>query len=268
MKSIPILCVDAFTSRPFSGNPAAVCLLDEPAPDGWMQSLAGEMNLSETAFPIKTGGNEFNLRWMTPTVEVDLCGHATLAAAHALWTKGRADKSKPITFNTRSGALVASLTDGGITLDFPLAKPEPCPPQPELIAALCAVNPMNVERGGPDYLVELCCAPDVREISPDFVALAKIPMRGVIVTAAGDEAGVDFVSRFFAPAAGINEDPVTGSAHCALAPYWAGKLAKTSFNARQVSKRGGELTVEIRGERVLITGRAVTVWEGAVASYS
>jgi len=264
MNAIPLLCVDAFTSKPFSGNPAAICLLEKQAPDDWMQSLAAEMNLAETAFPIKTGDNEFDLRWMTPTMEVDLCGHATLATAHALWSKGLADKSRPITFHTRSGVLKASLSADGITLDFPLIATSPCPPQPELIKSLGAVNPQSVVKAGPDYLVELCCAEDVRNISPDLLSLAKIQMRGVIVTSTADEHDVDFVSRFFAPAAGINEDPVTGSAHCALAPYWAGKLAKTTFVAKQVSKRGGELKVEIRGDRVLLTGNAVTVWEGEV----
>ncbi|MBI4665674.1 MAG: PhzF family phenazine biosynthesis protein [Nitrospinae bacterium] len=262
MQAIPILCVDAFATKPFSGNPAAVCPLQKPAPDEWMSAVAAEMNLSETAFLIKTGDNEFNLRWFTPTVEVDLCGHATLASAHALWEKGYADKGAPIIFNTRSGNLKASMSERGITLDFPLITPEPCELQPKLVEALGVLSPMAIVKAGPDYLVELCCAPDVKSANPDFSALSKIPMRGVIVTAMGEEPGVDFVSRFFGPAAGINEDPVTGSAHCALAPYWAGKLGKTAFNARQVSKRGGELFVEISGNRVLLTGHAVIVWEG------
>lgn len=263
MKSNNLWCVDAFTDRPFSGNPAAVCVLEKPAPDEWMSALACEMNLSETAFVIKTTDNRFGLRWLTPTVEVDLCGHATLAAAHALWVTGRADKASPILFDTRSGLLTATPVNKGITLDFPLIKPEPVTPPTGLYEAL-GQTPQSCWRAGSDYLVELCCADDTRRISPDFFALGKIPMRGVIVTAAGDSSDVDFVSRFFAPSAGINEDPVTGSAHCALGPYWAVKTGKASFNARQVSRRGGTVFVEVKKERVELTGQAVMTWEGNV----
>lgn len=263
MATIPLFCVDAFTDKPFSGNPAAVCVLDHDAPDEWMQALAAEMNLSETAFVRKSRDNGFNLRWFTPILEVDLCGHATLAAAHALWEKGYADRNAPIEFDTRSGRLTAMLTERGVTLDFPLVTPTPCE-EPEGLFAALRQPPQAFMKAGPDYLVELCCADDVRRTAPDFNALGEIPMRGVIVTAAGDAPDVDFVSRFFAPAAGINEDPVTGSAHCALAPYWMVKTGKQSFNARQVSKRGGRLFVEVKGTRVALSGKAVMVWEGRV----
>ncbi|MBF0633362.1 MAG: PhzF family phenazine biosynthesis protein [Nitrospinae bacterium] len=263
MPSIPIFCVDAFTDTPFTGNPAAICVLPSDQPDIWMQSLAAEMNLSETAFVKESGKNIFNLRWFTPTVEVDLCGHATLASAFALWEKGYADKNEPIGFDTRSGRLTAELTAKGVTLDFPLVSPEPCEEPAGLFKAL-RQTPQAFMKAGSDYLVELCCADHVRTATPDFFALSKIPMRGVIVTAGGDEPDVDFVSRFFAPAVGINEDPVTGSAHCALGPYWMEKTGKNILTARQVSKRGGTVYVEVKNGRVSLTGKAVMVWEGSI----
>jgi PhzF family phenazine biosynthesis protein len=264
MTSIPIFCIDAFTDKPFTGNPAAVCVLGHDQPEEWMRSLAAEMNLSETAFVMESSKNVFNLRWFTPTVEVDLCGHATLASAYALWEKGYADKNAPIVFDTRSGRLAATLTEKGVTLDLPLVTPGPCAEPPGLFTALGGSAPQAFMKAGPDYLVELCCADDVRALAPDFSALARIAMRGVIVTAGGDGAEVDFVSRFFAPAVGIDEDPVTGSAHCALGPYWKVKTGKQVFYARQVSKRGGAVLVEVKESRVSLTGKAVLVWEGRV----
>lgn len=264
MPSISIFCIDAFTDQPFTGNPAAVCVLDHDQPDEWMQALASEMNLSETAFVRKSGANAFNLRWFTPTIEVDLCGHATLASAYALWEKGYADRSAPIVFHTRSGLLTAALTEKGVTLDFPLVTPEPCEEPPGLFKALGIAAPQAFMKAGPDYLVELCCADDVRRAAPDFSALGKIPMRGVIVTAGGDAPDVDFVSRFFAPAVGINEDPVTGSSHCALGPYWTGKTGKNILTARQVSRRGGTVFLEVKTGGVSLTGSALMIWEGKV----
>jgi PhzF family phenazine biosynthesis protein len=264
MTAIPIFCVDAFTDTPFTGNPAAVCVLPHDQPDEWMQSLANEMNLSETAFARESGKNTFSLRWFTPMVEVDLCGHATLASAYALWEKGYADKTAPILFDTRSGRLAATLSDKGVTLDFPLVAPEPCEEPEGLFAALGGAAPQAFMKAGPDYLVELCCADDVRRATPDFSTLAKIPMRGVIVTAGGDAPDVDFVSRFFAPAVGINEDPVTGSSHCALGPYWMGKTGKNILTARQVSRRGGTVFVEVKSRAVSLAGGAVMIWEGMI----
>jgi PhzF family phenazine biosynthesis protein len=264
MTPIPIFCIDAFTDKPFTGNPAAVCVLPHDQPEEWMQSVAAEMNLSETAFVRESGKNTFNLRWFTPSVEVDLCGHATLASAYALWEKGCADKNAPIQFDTRSGRLTATLTEKGIALDFPLVTPEPCAEPAGLFKALGTALPQAFMNAGPDYLVELCCADDVRRATPDFYALAKIAMRGVILTAGGDSPDVDFVSRFFAPSAGINEDPVTGSSHCALGPHWMGKTGKNILTARQVSKRGGTVYVEVKNSRVSLAGSAVMVWEGKV----
>lgn len=264
MPSFPIFCVDAFTDKPFTGNPAAVCVLGHDRPDEWMRSVAAEMNLSETAFIRESGENTFNLRWFTPTVEVDLCGHATLASAYALWEKGYADKSAPIGFDTRSGRLTATLTEKGIALDFPAIRPEPCAEPPGLFKALGGSPPQASMKAGQDYLVELCCAGDVKALAPDFFSLAKIPMRGVIVTAGADMADADFVSRFFAPSAGINEDPVTGSAHCALGPYWMSKTGKRAFTAKQVSKRGGTVLVEVMEGRVSLTGKAALAWEGVI----
>jgi PhzF family phenazine biosynthesis protein len=230
-----------------------------------MLAVAAEMNLSETAFVRESAKNIFSLRWFTPAVEVDLCGHATLASAYALWEKGYADKSEPIVFHTRSGELTAALTEKGVTLDFPLVTPEPCEEPAGLFTALGGAAPQAYMKAGPDYLVELCCADDVRRIAPDFSALAKIPMRGVMVTAGGDAADVDFVSRFFAPAVGINEDPVTGSSHCALGPYWMGKTGKNILTARQVSRRGGTVFVEVKNGAVSLAGRAVLIWDGVIS---
>ena len=258
---IPICCVDAFTDKPFSGNPAAVCLLEKETPDEWKQSVAAEMNLSETAFVMLAGSEAFGLRWFTPTVEVDLCGHATLAAAHVLWERGIVTSATTIFFDTRSGRLAALRGDDGISMDFPSVEPAPASPPPELVEGL-GVSPARVRRAGPDYLVELLSADDVLRLDPDFSFLRRVNARGIIVTARGDDPETDFVSRFFAPAAGIDEDPVTGSSHCALGPHWGPRLGKTVLRARQLSKRGGSMRVELKGDRVILTGQAVTVWTG------
>lgn len=254
--------VDAFTDKPFTGNPAAVCLLDDKHPDEWMQALAAEMNLSETAFVIQ--GKEvgaFSLRWFTPAVEVDLCGHATLAAAHVLWQEKRVSTDKMIRFHTRSGVLTAARRQDSIELDFPFDPVNEVTPPRGMEAALglCAVY---VGKGRDDYLIVVETEQAVRELVPDFQALANVPARGFCVTAPGEEEDIDFVSRFFAPRAGIDEDPVTGSAHCMLVHYWARCLHKQHFTARQISKRGGTVNVAVNGERVALTGQAVTIFEG------
>ncbi len=254
---VPIVQVDAFTSRPFAGNPAAVCFLPGPRPDDWLQLVAREMNLSETAFLLPEGDG-FRLRWFTPAVEVDLCGHATLASAHVLWEEGRLDPAREAVFESRSGRLTATRRGEMIELDFPASPPEPAGGAPELAQAL-GVEPLYVGRSKFDYLVLVDSAERVRRLHPDFAALKRAPVRGVIVTAAADEPGVDFVSRFFAPAVGVDEDPVTGSAHCCLGPFWQERLGKSELHAHQVSARGGALRVRVVGERVLLGGRAVTV---------
>ena len=265
--SVPIYTVDAFTERAFAGNPAAVCLLEAPRDDAWMQAIAREMNLSETAFLLPHAGDGFDLRWFSPFVEVALCGHATLASAHVLWESGTLGADDTARFHTRSGLLTATQRDGGIELDFPVKPVEPTEPAPGLVEAL-GVRPQFVGRNSMDYLVEAADEGEVRRASPDHARLARIPVRGVILTsrssetAAGD--GFDFVSRFFAPGVGIPEDPVTGSAHCALAPYWAARLGKSEMVGRQVSARGGTVRVKLAGERVKLGGGAVTVLRGVV----
>jgi predicted PhzF superfamily epimerase YddE/YHI9 len=257
---VPLWVVEAFTDRPFAGNPAAVCLLDRPAEAGWMQQVAAEMNLSETAF-LAPEGDGFRLRWFTPAVEVDLCGHATLASAHVLWESGRLRPETPARFQTRSGLLTSTRDGERIILDFPAVRAEPCDPPPGLVEALGAA-PRSVGRNRMDFLVEYDSEAAVRSLRRDFTGLATVPVRGVIVTAPAAGERYDFVSRFFAPAAGIPEDPVTGSAHCCLGPFWAGRLDKVDLIGHQVSKRGGVVRVGVRGERVRLGGRAVTVVRG------
>ena len=249
--------VDAFTDRPFAGNPAAVCVLDAPRPDAWMQSVAQEMNLSALAFLHPTG-DAYHLRWFTPAVEINLCGHATLASAHVLWEEGHLAPEQVAQFDTRSGRLTATRENGWITLDFPAKVAQPAEPPSGLVEGL-GVQPRNVVRNIFDYLIEVDSIGTVRALQPDFSRLAAVDMRGVIVTAPADGKPYDFVSRFFAPAAGINEDPVTGSAHCALGPYWAERLGRSDLLAYQASRRGGSLRVGVRGERVLLSGHAVTI---------
>jgi predicted PhzF superfamily epimerase YddE/YHI9 len=249
--------VDAFTATPFSGNPAAVCVLPAPRPDPWMQQVAREMNLSETAFLTRRSGG-FGLRWFTPAVEVDLCGHATLASAHVLWEAGLLAPDEEARFHTRSGVLTARREAEWIVMDFPSEPPAALPAAPALCEAL-GVAAVYVGRNRMDYLVRVESAEAVRALAPDMGALASVDARGVIVTAPADEPGYDFVSRFFAPCVGIPEDPVTGSAHCALGPYWGEQLQKTSLLGYQASARGGTVRVHLRGGRVDLAGQAVTV---------
>jgi PhzF family phenazine biosynthesis protein len=255
---LAIAQIDAFTDRPFGGNPAAVCLLSSARADEWMQAVAREMNLAETAFLLRQG-EDFQLRWFTPAVEVDLCGHATLASAHWLWESGTLPEGKMARFHTRSGLLTAKRDGEWITLDFPATPPEPVDAPAGLAEAL-GTSLVAVARSPFDYLVELESEATVRAVTPDYAALARFGGRGVIVTARATTPGLHFVSRFFAPAAGIPEDPVTGSAHCALAPYWSLKMnGRRQFLAFQASPRGGILRVELAGDRVLLSGQAVTV---------
>jgi PhzF family phenazine biosynthesis protein len=254
--------VDAFAERAFSGNPAAVCVLNEDRDAAWMQLVAREMNLSETAFLRPRGDGAFALRWFTPNVEVDLCGHATLASAHVLWEENLLPAAAPARFDTRSGRLTAELSDGLIWLDFP-ATPETPAAVPDGLEAALGVRALYVGRSRFDFLVEVESPEAVLGLRPDFRRLADIESRGVIVTSraapADDE---DFVSRFFAPAAGVDEDPVTGSTHCCLGPFWEKRLAKSELAGRQLSRRGGVVRVRCVGDRVRLGGRAVTILRG------
>lgn len=258
--SIPLYIVDAFTAKPFAGNPAAVCLLPAARNEAWMQRVAREMNLSETAF-LHPEPDGLRLRWFTPAVEVALCGHATLASAHVLWETGRLRTDQPARFHTQSGLLTANLLTDRIELDFPVKRAEPVAPPAGLLGAL-GCDAKFVGRNAFDCLVEVDSEKTLRELKPDFRALAEIPVRGVIVTSCAATPEFDFVSRFFAPASGVNEDPVTGSAHCCLAPHWQPRLNKTEFIAHQISMRGGVVRMRIEGERVKLGGHAVTVVEG------
>ena len=257
--------VDAFTDTVFGGNPAAVCVLPKPRSEVWMQRLAGEMNLSETAFLERRADGDFDLRWFTPMAEVELCGHATLASAHVLWEQRVCAPAAAIRFHTRSGVLTASRRDGWIELDFPALEERPVPAPAGLLDALGAPA-RYFGRSRFDYLVELESEPEVRRLRPDFHRLRAVEARGVIVTAAAAEPGYDFVSRYFAPGFGIDEDPVTGSAHCCLGPYWRRRLGKDAFTARQVSVRGGVVRVRVDGSRVKLSGQAVTVFTAELRS--
>jgi PhzF family phenazine biosynthesis protein len=259
--SLPLFMVDAFTAKPFAGNPAAVCLLRAGEwPDSrWMQSVAAEMNLSETAFVRPNPHGSFGLRWMTPAVEVDLCGHATLASAHVLFATGRANDS--IQFDSRSGILKATKAVSGIELDFPLSPVTEVDPPPGLLDAL-GVTAKTVVKTKFDFLVQVDSAEAVRAAKPDFVRLKNTDARGVILTAKSDEPQYHFVSRFFAPQAGINEDPVTGSAHCALAHFWGTRLNKSEMVGYQASARGGVVRVRVDHDRCFLGGTAVTVAKG------
>ena len=255
---IRIVQVDAFTDRPFAGNPAAVCVLPGPAEPAWMLSVANEMNLAETAF-LHREGDAWRLRWFTPTIEVDLCGHATLASAHVLWTEGHVPRTTPLRFATRSGLLGASASDGWIELDFPAEPAKPVTAPPQLLEAIGVTG--TVARNRMDYLVEVADEHVVRGLAPDLGRLKAVSTRGVMVTARA-AAPYDFISRFFAPASGIDEDPVTGSAHCALAPWWSERLGRKALTGYQASPRGGVVRVELRGDRVALLGQAVTVLRG------
>jgi PhzF family phenazine biosynthesis protein len=261
---LTIAQVDAFTDRPFAGNPAAVCLLPSPRNESWMQAVAREMNLSETAF-VTPSPDGFDLRWFTPTVEVELCGHATLASAHVLWELGTLAPETPARFHTRSGLLCASRRGTWIELDFP-AKPEAPAEAPAGLASALGTEVRYVGRNQFDCLVELESEAVVRGLRPDLVALRAIPVRGVMVTSRADSPAYDFVSRFFAPASGIDEDPVTGSAHCCLGPFWGARLGKRELVAYQASARGGIVRVRLGDDRVYLGGQAVTVLRGELAA--
>ena len=260
-----VTVVDAFTDRPFRGNPAAVCILDEPADDGWMQAVAAEMNLSETAFCVAEG-DLWDLRWFTPAVEVDLCGHATLATTHVLSTDHGIEGT--IRYTTRSGLLAAQALTDGIVLDFPGDLTRPAEAPRGLFAALGLPDETPLRRGRTDYLVALGSEAAVRAIRPTFSLLRRVECRGVMVTAPADEtADYDIVSRFFAPAVGVDEDPVTGSAHTTLAPFWSAELGRTKLRYHQASARGGELEVTIVGDRVELFGQAVTTMRGELVDH-
>jgi PhzF family phenazine biosynthesis protein len=257
---LPLVQVDAFADRPFAGNPAAVCILPGPAEAEWMQRLAQEMNLSETAY-LWPEADGFHLRWFTPAVEVDLCGHATLASAHVLWETGLLAPENAAYLYTRSGRLEARREGEWITIDFPAILARSAATPPGLTEAL-GISPKYVGVNKMDYLVEVDAEATLRALRPDFLQLSRLPVRGVIVTSRATTAGFDFVSRFFAPGAGVAEDPVTGSAHCCLGPYWRERLGKDDLVAYQASPRGGMVRVGVRGDRVQLGGQAVTVLRG------
>lgn len=260
---VRVFQVDAFTGAAFGGNPAAVCLLASPADPAWMQAMAAEMNLSETAF-VEPGADGFGLRWFTPTAEVALCGHATLASAHVLHETGQV-RGDVITFHSASGPLLARREGGEIVLDFPARPAAASPAPPQVLAALGVTGPVWTGRSVDDIIAVLPTEADVVALSPDMTALTTAGVRGIIVTAPADRPGADFVSRFFAPAVGVAEDPVTGSAHCTLAPYWAGRFGRADLTGYQASARGGRVRVRHNGDRVLLAGRAVTVFAGELA---
>ena len=258
--ALRIVQVDAFANRAFSGNPAAVCVLPAARDEAWMQDVAREMNLAETAFLHPENG-DYRLRWFTPVVEVALCGHATLASAHVLWEEGHLPAGHEARFHTQSGLLTARRAGDWIELDFPATPPAPAPPPTGLAAALRA-GTRWVGRSKFDYLVELETEEAVRGLKPDLAALERVDARGVIVTSRATTPGFDFVSRFFAPQTGVPEDPVTGSAHCALAPFWSERLHKAELTGYQASARGGVVRVRLAGDRVVLGGQAVTVLQG------
>ncbi len=266
MHAVPVLQIDAFTASPFRGNPAAVCLLESAAAEPWMQRVAAEMNLSETAFVVPRSTGVFGIRWFTPRCEVPLCGHATLASAHALWSREQVSPARSIEFHSRTGSLTARRDGAWIRLDFPALPPEAAA-APERLTRALGHRPLSVHRNAHGtYLVELKSEAAVRELQPDLQGLRLAGIDRCIVTAPGTAADCDFVSRFFAPGLGIDEDPVTGSAHCTLAPFWAARLGRAEMTGHQVSKRGGVVRVRLEDDRVELRGQAVTVWTGTLAA--
>jgi PhzF family phenazine biosynthesis protein len=255
-----IIQVDAFTDRPFAGNPAGVCVLNGPEDAGWMQQVASEMNLAETAFLYREDEG-YHLRWFTPTVEVDLCGHATLASAHVLWSDGHLSPGEQARFRTLSGLLTADQRGDWIELDLPAESASDVEPPAHLVEAL-GIEPVNVGRNRMDVIVEVSDEGTLRRLHPDMGILTRVPTRGVIVTSRSDAPEFDFVSRFFGPAVGVPEDPVTGSAHCCLAPYWTERLGKDELVGYQASARGGVVRVRLDGDRVKLLGQGVTVIRG------
>ncbi len=258
-----VIQVDAFTDRPFAGNPAAVCVLAEPRDEIWMQNVAREMNLSETAFLVRQEDG-FDLRWFTPAAEVALCGHATLASAHVLWESGYLKPDEQARFHTLSGLLTAERRGAWIELNFPATREQPTGAPAGLLEAL-GVSATYIGKNRFDYLIEVASEGVVRNVQPNFSLLLEVEARGVMVTSRASTSGYDFVSRFFAPHVGVNEDPVTGSAHCCLAPYWSDKLGKNELVGYQASARGGVVRVRTEGERVYLGGQAVTVMRGELA---
>ena len=259
---LEITQVDAFTDKPFAGNPAAVCLLQQPRDDAWMQVVAREMNLSETAFLVKRG-QAYDLRWFTPTVEVDLCGHATLASAHVLWEQEQLRPGEPASFHTKSGILTAKKEGMWIEMDFPATPAKPVPiAEHKAVESALGVKASKVGRSRFDYLIELECEDVVRSLRPDITKIGRLQTRGLIVTSRASRTDCDFVSRFFAPAAGVDEDPVTGSAHCCLGPFWKERLGRDNLIGYQASARGGFVRTRCEGDRVFISGQAVTVMRG------
>ena len=257
---IALYQIDSFANAPFEGNPAAVCLMTEPASDDWLQKVAIEMNLSETAF-VWREDSQLRLRWFTPGLEVDLCGHATLAAAHAIWDAGWMEPSKSIVFASRSGRLEATRTDGVIWLDFPAVGPVEAPPVPDLVEALGVKDVRWFGKNQFDYFLELADEKAVLDCRPEFGKLGQLTERGAIVTAASERPDVDFVSRFFGPACGIDEDPVTGSAHAGLSPYWVNKMGINDLVGYQASPRGGFVSTRLAGDRVHLGGKALTIFK-------
>ncbi|NEQ52935.1 MAG: PhzF family phenazine biosynthesis protein [Leptolyngbya sp. SIO3F4] len=257
-----VIQVDAFAKRPFAGNPAAVCVSNAPMDEALMQRIATEMNLSETAFlyPLEEEGN-YSLRWFTPVAEIALCGHATLASAHVLWTEGHLAADVTVRFQTKSGELLVTQQGELLRMDFPAQPVHDAPLHPLLVAAMDHADIVHGSRNEVNYLVELRSPQAVANLTPDIDKLAKLPYQGIIVTSVG-EAPYDFISRYFVPSMGVPEDPVTGSSHCSLAPYWQAKLGKDKMLAYQASARGGELHVECAPERIYISGQAVTVMRG------
>ncbi|MEM7205877.1 MAG: PhzF family phenazine biosynthesis protein [Planctomycetota bacterium] len=269
---VAIVQVDSFTDRPFAGNPAAVCVLDQPRDDAWLQAVAAEMNLSETAFLWPREPGAYDLRWFTPTVEVSLCGHATLASAHVLW-EGRETGADTLRFATRSGELRARREGTWITLDFPATPARPIEPPTGLLEALGLTEPPHfIGRNDDDLLLELDSEAAVRAVAPDFGRLGALDLRGVMVTARaeattqpGGAKEADFVSRFFCPSGGVDEDPVTGSAHCTLGPHWAERVGRDEVTGYQASTRGGFVRVRVRGDRVDLIGQTITVLRAELA---
>jgi PhzF family phenazine biosynthesis protein len=257
---VTVIHVDAFTNKPFAGNPAAVCVLPAPREEEWMQAVASEMNLSETAFLHKEGEG-YRLRWFTPALEIELCGHATLASAHVLWERGSKPEGEMIRFFTRSGELTAKKEGDWIELDFPAEPEEPTKAPPSLVEAL-GVKPLYTGKNRFDYLLEVDSEKTLRRLQPDFMLLGKVHTRGIVVTSRSHSPDYDFVSRFFAPAAGINEDHVTGSAHCCLGPFWGKRFGKQELLGYQASARGGLVRVRLGEKRVYLGGQAVTVLRG------
>jgi PhzF family phenazine biosynthesis protein len=259
--SLPLFYVDAFTRTPFAGNTAAVCILDEPREDAWLQQVAGEMNQAATAFlyPLDNG---YRLRWFSAKVELELCGHGTLASAHTLWEQGYLASDSPVRFYTKGGLLTAKRDGEWIELNFP-AKPEEAVEPISILSESLGVTPLYVSKSQLDYLVEFESEEVVRSIRPNFAQLATLPARGVIITAVANASSeYDFVSRFFCPSVGINEDPVTGSAHCVLSPFWSKRLYREQLIGYQASTRGGIVRVRFNGDRVHLGGQAVTVLRG------